>query len=409
MGGNPSIFSKKQDIIMKIAIITDGNSEDKKGAFIATHNRIKYLSDYKDLEIDVFIIQEYENWVIRKLRKTKKVEQKAFFIYDGITYNNLWNKFSLFNYFIRVKLNIQSPFVVFALRKWINLFRNYELLSTHSYIPGILAFLVNDKYNIPYSITWHGSEIHTDPQKNFTIRKWTKRLIQNAQNNFFVSQDLLNKSNEISYGLNKSVLYNGVDIKLFNKKEASLVKCIREQYDIISNVNIAFIGNLVSIKNAELLPNIFFEISKKSSDIFFHVIGDGKLRFQIENECKKLSLPVVFYGNQPPEQIPLLINCMNLIILPSKNEGLPLIALEALACGVPIIGSRVGGIPEAIGMENTISLEDNFIVKLSNLAIEIINNTQDISIPTQFSWEKTAELEYNIYKRMIKSFYILNS
>ena len=74
-------------------MIADCNSNDKKGLFNAVHNRIKYLSNYKDLDIDVYLIQEYETWPIRKMKKTNKRIKETDFIYDGVKYKNLWKNF----------------------------------------------------------------------------------------------------------------------------------------------------------------------------------------------------------------------------------------------------------------------------------------------------------------------------
>jgi glycosyltransferase involved in cell wall biosynthesis len=97
--------------------------------------------------------------------------------------------------------------------------------------------------------------------------------------------------------------------------------------------------------------------------------------------------------------IPALINCMDLILLPSKNEGLPLIALESIACGTPIIGSRVCGIPETIGLENTVELNEMFIEKFSTLAIDVLSNKRDVKLNPMFDWSKTAEIEGQFYDK----------
>lgn len=388
---------------MRIAIITDNSPEDKKGAFMATHNRIKYLLAHKDLEVDVFSIQEYENWLTRRLRKTKRVKKEPFYKYDGITYKYLWKDFSIFNYILRSIFHKQSPFLIYSLYKWRKLFFSYDLLSAHSYVPGILAYMIHKENKIPYTITWHGSEIHTDPQKNNTILKWTKKLIKNATMNFFVSESLLLKSNEFIYSTNKQVLYNGVDPLIFNNQNRSKPKDDQSFNEL--SYHIAFIGSLLTVKNAELLPSIFETIFHHQSNIFFHVIGDGKLKTQIEVQCKQLNLPIRFYGNLSPEQMPHILHQLDLILLPSKNEGLPLVALEALACGVAVIGSRVGGITEIIGLNNTVPLNENFIPEFADLAIQKINNPTKIILANEFSWEKTAEKEYEFYKKSCRSRY----
>lgn len=378
---------------MKVAIISDSDYIDKKGSFNATHNRIKYLQKQNGVNVDVYLLLEYENWLIRKLRHTKKREKIQSIEYDGIKYNILWSNFSLLTYIIRVKFH-KYPSFLFKYKKYSKIFKKYNHISAHSTIPGLLALEVKQKYFTPYSITWHGSDIHTESKQNKDIGKIVSTLIKNAKNNFFVSQRLLDVSPDVNKN-SKQVLYNGVDTSAFYKMTEDEVYKLKKDYGLTNKKNVAYFGGLVGVKNSELLPLIFEKISSSISDIQFHVIGDGGLRSIIEQKCNDLNLNVVFYGNRPPQEIPDLINCMDLILLPSKNEGLPLIALEALACGVPMIGSDVGGISEAIGIENVVPLDANFIDNFTKLSLKQLSEPSEIQMDAKFNWTLTAEKEYN--------------
>jgi glycosyltransferase involved in cell wall biosynthesis len=195
------------------------------------------------------------------------------------------------------------------------------------------------------------------------------------------------------------VLYNGVDRKVFRKLSETIINPKREIFGIYSkNKNIAYAGSLHYIKNADKLPSIFYLINKTLPETSFFIIGSGKLKNYIKYECDRLGIQVNFIENQNPFDMPALLNCMDLIILPSINEGLPLIALESLSCEVPIIGSRVSGIIEVIGIENTVELDECFINNISKLAIDVLRSKRKIPLDRKFDWEITAEIEAQKYE-----------
>src|ERR1700754_637196 len=115
---------------MRVAIITFGNPNDKKGAFNATHQRIKHLAA-NGIEVDVFIIRYYEGRIVQFLRKKQYQGEvkEDIFVYDNIKYNNLWIPFALSDYLQWQKFNqLGSVFIRFA-KKWCKLFTEYDLIS----------------------------------------------------------------------------------------------------------------------------------------------------------------------------------------------------------------------------------------------------------------------------------------
>lgn len=80
------------------------------------------------------------------------------------------------------------------------------------------------------------------------------------------------------------------------------------------------------------------------------------------------------WGNVPSHDMPSMLNCVDVLILPSRNEGLPLIAIEAIACGANAVGARVDGIPEAIGLENSFPHGTDFVENISNRVTYMLNN-----------------------------------
>lgn len=388
----------------KIAIIISDSLSDRKGQLNAELNRIKYLKQTCEFQIDVYCFGIYEGWLTRFLRHTKEIPLPEIANIDGIPIRCFWRRFSLIDYVLEVKMH-RSPIVnANWMKKYAYLFRHYDLISAHSLECGMLARWVSKLYNIPFCVSWHGSDIHRGPFENPSQFLKTKDIIIQANCNFFVSKALLETSNFIASEGNKTVLYNGVN-ESFMCFDNEHKNALRRHYGVhIGQKVIAFVGNLLDIKNPMLLVPIFSAVRKKYDDkVLFWVVGDGKFHNDIAREAKIAGVQVLFFGNQPVEKMPDIMNCIDVLVLPSKNEGLPLVVLEAMACGVNVVGSNVGGIPEAIGNENVYTLGPDFVDKISDRIVEMLNVDVQLSkLDSKFDWKVTADKESAAYMKILE-------
>ena len=144
-----------------------------------------------------------------------------------------------------------------------------------------------------------------------------------------------------------------------------------------------------------LSENSFSETFDKP--LAFWVMGSGKMASLVEAECKKHSIPLTMWGDSPADKMPSMLNCVDVLILPSRNEGLPLIAAEALACGANAVGAKVGGIPEVMGEDNTFPHGENFVEQISNRIVYMLNNSVEQPLLPCFLWDETARIENDIY------------
>lgn len=383
---------------MKITVLLRKDSDEIKGEMIAAHNRTKQLiCNFPDAEINTIVIREYIHPFLQLLRKCPIVKKNKTLDYDGLHYKAIWFNFSIVDN-ILVKMHRNPIFIYKKLDGIIEFLKDSDIIIAHSLYAGYIAMKAKEKYKIPYTVTWHGSDIHTVPETNMHLRELTIRIMQNAENNHFVSMDLLCKSNRLCLTDNKSVLYNGVDRKKFYRFTDKEILRTKEMYGInFDKKNIAFLGNFYNVKNILSLPEIFKYVNEHI-DIVCHFVGDGPLKGELIHRCNDCKIDYRLWGNQPSSEIPAIINCMDMVVLPSFNEGLPLVSLETLACGIPMVGSRVGGIPEAIGEENTVELNCQFVDNMANLIINRLHNSLSVNVKDDFSWEFSGKKEYEIIK-----------
>jgi glycosyltransferase involved in cell wall biosynthesis len=109
-----------------------------------------------------------------------------------------------------------------------------------------------------------------------------------------------------------------------------------------------FVGNLVPVKGIDVLLAACRRLNGEFGPWQLHLVGGGPLRQPLAREAKELGLEsqVVFHGQTPHDELPAWFRAADLLVLPSRSEGVPNVLLEAMACGLPFVASRVGGIPE---------------------------------------------------------------
>jgi glycosyltransferase involved in cell wall biosynthesis len=203
-------------------------------------------------------------------------------------------------------------------------------------------------------------------------------------------------------------IYNGIDINQFN--QGSTIH-YREELGIDKNAFvIGTIGRLEPIKNQEALITSFSRIKKDVPNSILFIVGDGSMRNSLEKTAANLGLTssIKFLGLR--RDIPMLLKAMDVFVLSSYSEGLSLALLEAMASGIPVIASEVGGNPNIVTNGNTGILFDlnkpdeltNSLKQLSrdpSLRKSISANALAL-VNSKYSLEKMIKRYENIYREI---------
>ncbi|MBI5221392.1 MAG: glycosyltransferase family 4 protein [Candidatus Magasanikbacteria bacterium] len=232
--------------------------------------------------------------------------------------------------------------------------RGFDLAHLHFpfYGGSFIVFLANLFFGLPYVVTYH---MDAQPQglgKNFIkiCSDWlvSSRILKRAKKVILVDQDtqqfsLVKKINND----NLVKISNTVDTEIFSKKIVSATDLGLPDFDK-KNI-LLFVGNLLPIKRLDLI----FEALHKLSDpnLVLIVVGGGYGQANYQALIKKLSLEKSVYFVQSVKDPRILVKYYSLAavtVIPSDYESFSLVALESLACGTPVIASRLSALQNKI-------------------------------------------------------------
>lgn len=292
-----------------------------------------------------------ENEIVKEIKDIKL--HPVYF--NGITPDALSFNFPCFTTHPRSNMNFYDLSLQ-ELNEYINAFDKAIKEEVETFRPDIihvghiwiLGHLVS-KYKIPYVITTHGTDL-LGYMKSSRFNAFAESAIKSANKIITISNE--NKRLvEYLFPLYKEkcfLLPNGYDTSKFYIKEVDKNKFLKSiginnNYDKI----ITYVGKFTEIKGIDILIKA---VTLYDSDNTLTVlVGDGKLLKKLKDITKILEAKnVVFLGNQPHDVICDLYNIADVSVVPSRSEAFGLVVIEALACGIPVIGSNIGGIKDII-------------------------------------------------------------
>lgn len=177
---------------------------------------------------------------------------------------------------------------------------------------------------------------------------------------------------------------------------------------------ILFVGRLLALKGVDILLEAIPEINEKTNnECTFIFAGPGHTRYLQKIKKMKGESHCILLGPLPHDDIIQLIKNAELMVLPSFTENTPFVLLESMACGVPIISTDVGGIPEIIqNMYDGILIKPGLSKTLANSIINLLENKQlqksivqnaKETIRKKFSWSVNLDKILKIYTEALNT------
>ena len=275
------------------------------------------------------------------------------------------------------------------------------IFATWAFPDGFAAVAVGRLIGLPVVIKVHGSDVESLGVKGLT-RRMSLWGLKRASKIISVSGYLKDKLIEHGVAHEKlAVVYNGVDAGLFSIQEQNAAR--REVGLEVGRKTILYVGNLKVDKGLLDLIDAISYRSCRRLNLQLVIIGDGPLRPRLEQQIKALALEdnVMMMGRRSPLEIARWMNAADCLCLPSHHEGIPNVILEALSCGVPVLATRVGGIPEIVSVDSGVLVDAQQPQALAEGIVHILNRSWDrssvkTSSPTKSWAESAAALQQEI-------------
>ena len=296
----------------------------------ATFNRQQFSQLDDTFEKNVLVPVAFPEWFSHR----KEIKQSANLRYVPYFYLPKFGR-RFYSAMMYISIMLHSGWWLFSKKP-------KTLLASWAFPEAVATSWISKLLNCPFFFKVHGSDINLHgkiPARAKQIVSASKR----ATGILSVSQALADEM--VNIGVNKEkihVIYNGVDHQKFRINQA--------ESDQIMVDYILYVGNLKKEKGVMELLNGFAAIHKKHPALKLLYAGPGNMSSQIRSQAKSMALSdkVELLGSVDHDQLPQLISQARVLALPSYNEGVPNVVLEAMACGTPVLVSDVGGIPEVV-------------------------------------------------------------
>lgn len=252
--------------------------------------------------------------------------------------------------------------------------QNLDILHVHYAVPhAVCAYLAKQMLdqNIKTVTTLHGTDItvlgHDESLKNLI-----RLAINESDAVTAVSQDLINETQRL-LDINTPIelMYNFVDKRIYRPQDVS---SYRHEYASDDEKILMHISNFRPVKRVSDVVDIFAKVQRRLKAKLL-LVGEGPELAKIQQKIDTLGLSdkVLFLGKQ--EDVTQIISLADVLLLPSEKESFGLVALEAMACGVPTIGSTAGGIPELVSHGETGFLAPiGDTDSMANYAVDLLSN-----------------------------------
>jgi glycosyltransferase involved in cell wall biosynthesis len=240
-----------------------------------------------------------------------------------------------------------------------------DVIHAHEYRAGLLALFLGSLVRAPLVVSEHNTAFPRGVLERRDLLR-ARIVFRRAAVVAPVSLDLAQVMSNLTKDTRVVTVPPSVDPSLFRPDS-------RRSADVLTLVSV---GRLVVVKGHRYLIDALKALEIAGVDARLHIVGDGDLRRALEAQVDDLGLTgrVTFHGYLPKHEIAEVMRGSDIFVLPSLWENLPSVVLEALASGLPVVATRVGGVPEIVDAEAGVLLDPASPTALADAIVEVAHN-----------------------------------
>lgn len=276
-----------------------------------------------------------------------------------------------------------------------------DIVHAQSLISGMPALLSHKLLKIPYVIYGRGSDVYLP---DWFTKLVAKGILKNASAVIALTEHMKGAMQAL-YSRDVIVVPNGINLNEIAEREAEGGN---------PGKKILFVGRLHPVKGTQYLLGAMSIIHRELPEAKLILVGDGEERELLESLTDSLGIRecVEFAGRVPHERVQDYMNQAEVFVLSSLSEGFPVTILEAMACGLPVVATRVGGVPDIIedgangyliDTENPEQIAEALLRVLQDEELQKIMSNNNRKSAEKYRWDTVAATLEGVYQDALRS------
>ncbi|HEU5140657.1 MAG TPA: glycosyltransferase [Bacillales bacterium] len=257
--------------------------------------------------------------------------------------------------------------------------RRYDVVHAHYVFPtGLFALWFKRVFGTRMIVTAHGGDIDKMARKTGWIRKLTGSILNEADSVIAVGEGLKRDIVE-QFGVSEakvSVINMGVNREVFtpiDQHDARSKTSVDQEVPLV-----LYVGNILKQKGLDELILAFEQLKKTFPEAELHLLGapkDPQYQAGLERQAAEREIGGVhFHGARPQAEVAVWLAAADVLALPSYIEGFGLVALEAMSCHTPVVGSEVGGLTHLLSDNCGIPVQPKNVSSLSQGLSDVLSD-----------------------------------